>query len=489
MDEETKPKMEERLLAKREEGERKSDGITWGGVTEEVKRVGSIAAPMVVVTSSQYFLQMVCVMMVGHLGELSLSSTAIAISLAGVSGFSLLLGMATALETLCGQAYGAQQYQKLGTQTYTAIFSLTLVCVPLSFLWFNMGKLLLLMGQDPLISREAGRFIVWLVPALLAYAALQPLVRYFQTQSLTTPMLIGSSATLCLHVPLCWVLVFKSGLHNLGAALALGISYWLNVTFLVLYMTFSSACQKTRAPVSMEIFRGIQEFFRFAVPSAVMICLEWWSFELLILLSGLLPNPQLETSVLSVCLGTISTLYAIPFAIGAAGSTRVSNELGAGNAQAARVAVYAVLLITIFETSIMSAVLFATRKVFGYAFSNEKEVVDYVTKMSPLVCLSVIIDSLQGVLSGIARGCGWQHIGAYVNLGAFYLCGIPVAATLGFWVGLRGVGLWIGIQVGAIVQTSLLSIVTCCTNWEKLASKARERIFDGSYPADNGSII
>ena len=28
--------------------------------------------------------------------------------------------------------------------------------------------------------------------------------------------------------------------------------------------------------------------------------LEWWSFELLILLSGLLPNPQLETSVLSV---------------------------------------------------------------------------------------------------------------------------------------------------------------------------------------------
>lgn len=28
--------------------------------------------------------------------------------------------------------------------------------------------------------------------------------------------------------------------------------------------------------------------------------LEWWSFELLILLSGLLPNPELETSVLSI---------------------------------------------------------------------------------------------------------------------------------------------------------------------------------------------
>lgn len=76
---------------KREETESKRDGITWGGVREEVKRVGRIAAPMVAVISSQYLLQMISVMMVGHLGELSLSSTAIAISLAGVSGFSLLV--------------------------------------------------------------------------------------------------------------------------------------------------------------------------------------------------------------------------------------------------------------------------------------------------------------------------------------------------------------------------------------------------------------
>lgn len=81
----------------------------------------------------------------------------------------------------------------------------------------------------------------------------------------------------------------------------------------------------------------------------------------------------------------------------------MSNELGAGNAQAARVAVYAVMLIAVTETSIVSAVLFATRKVFGYTFSNEKEVVDYVTKMAPLVCLSVILDTFQGVLAGITQ--------------------------------------------------------------------------------------
>lgn len=436
---------------------------------------------------SQYLLQVFSMMMVGHLGELYLSSTAIAVSLCGVTGFSLMLGMASALETLSGQAYGAKQYSKLGTQTYTAIFSLTVVCIPLSVLWINVGKILVLIGQDPLISLEAGRFSTYLLPALFAYAWLQPLVRYFQSQSLVMPMVLSSCATLCLHIPLSWALVFKSGLQNLGAAIAIGISFWLNAMFLALYMKFSPACSITRSPLSMEIFHGIAEFFRFAIPSAVMICLEWWSFELLVLLSGLLPKPELETSVLSVCLTTISTLYAIPYGIGAAASTRVSNELGAGNPQGARIAAFGVMVIGVANGLVVSSVLFGTRKIFGYCFSNEKEVVDYVTKMAPLVCVSIIMDNLQGVLSGVARGCGWQHIGAIVNLSAFYLFGIPIAAALGFWVQMRGIGLWIGILSGATVQTILLSIITSCVSWEELSRKARKRLFKPSSEVANGS--
>ncbi|KAM3741300.1 hypothetical protein ACB098_08G165800 [Castanea mollissima] len=476
--------MEESLLA---EEKRKSEtpSLTWVTFSGELKRLGLLAGPMVAVILSQYMLQVISIMMVGHLGELALSSTAIAISLSGVTGFSFLLGMASALETLCGQAYGAQQYQKIGVQTYTAIFSLILVCLPLSWIWINTEKLLSFIGQDPLISHEAGKFTTMLVPALFAHATLQPLVRYFLTQSLVMPMLIGSFATLCFHIPLCWALVFKSGMENLGAALALSISYWFNVILLALYMKYSPACAKTHAPISMELFEGIGEFFRFAIPSAIMVCLEWWSFELLVLLSGLLPNPELETSVLSVCLSTSTTLYTIPYGFGSAASTRVSNELGAGSPQVVRVVVFAVLFLALMESSLASTILLASRRVFGYAFSNEKEVVDYVTTMAPQISLSVLLDSLQGVLSGIARGSGRQHIGAYVNFGAFYLCGIPVAIVLGFLAKLRGRGLWIGIQAGSFVQTLMLSIITSCTNWEKQASMARERLLKRKLPIDN----
>ncbi|PON74112.1 Multi antimicrobial extrusion protein [Parasponia andersonii] len=255
-----------------EEGQSPRDGSRrFGGLVKEVKLIGYIAGPMIIVNLSQYFLQIISIMMVGHLGKLYLSSTAIAISFGIVTGFSFLFGMAGALETLCGQAYGAQQYRKLGIQTNTAISCLILVCLPLSLLWAYTGKFLILVGQDPVISREAGKFMLWFIPALFAYATLQPLVRYFQTQSLTLPLVASSCVSICCHVPICWVLVFKSGLENLGGALAIGISYWLNVILLVLYMICSPTCESTRAPISTDLFQGIGEFLRFAIPSAMMM--------------------------------------------------------------------------------------------------------------------------------------------------------------------------------------------------------------------------
>ncbi|KAI3817235.1 hypothetical protein L1987_11024 [Smallanthus sonchifolius] len=290
----------------------------------------------------------------------------------------------------------------------------------LAIFWTYTGSLLILIGQNPSISHEAGKYITWLIPALFAYAILQPLILYFQMQSMLLPMLASSTVALCLHIPLCWSLVHKTVLGNIGAAISMG---WSNAIFLLFYMKYSSSCANTRSPISLEVFRGTKQFFSFAIPSAVMICLELWSYELLVLLSGLLPNPELETSVLADLLCV--------------------------------------------ETAIVSTSVFASRRAFGYIFTNEKEVVDYVTRMVPFLCLNIIMDSIQGTLSGVARGVGWQHLGAYANLAAFYLVGIPVAALLGFCTSLRGEGLWIGILIGATVLVILLSVVTVFTNYEK----------------------
>ncbi|XP_031253282.1 protein DETOXIFICATION 14-like [Pistacia vera] len=472
----------ELLLLKRPE-EKIWKGVTRGVFLAELKKLSYLAAPMVAVTVSQYLMQVVSMMMVGHLGELSLSSVAIASSFTNVTGFIPLFGLACALETLCGQAYGAEQYHKLGTYTYSSIIILIPVCLPISLIWIFMDKILVMVGQDPQVSAEACKYSIWLIPALLGFSILRSLVHYLQSQSLILPMLLSSCAALCAHILLSWTLVYKFDLGSIGAALSMGLSYWSNVIILGLYMRYSSACEKTRSLFLNDIFSSIKEFLRFALPSLIMFCLEWWSFEILILLSGLLPNSKLETSVFSICLTTTSLHYFVPYGIGAAASTRVSNELGAGNPQTARLAVSAVMVLAVTEAVIVGTTLFCCRNILGYAYSNEKGVVNYVAELVPLLSAAVILDSIQAVLSGVARGSGWQHIGAYVNLGAYYLVGIPTAVVLCFILHLRGKGLWVGIMTGSAVQTISLGLITSFTNWQKQATMARQRIFEETFSA------
>ncbi|VVA94259.1 unnamed protein product [Arabis nemorensis] len=443
-----------------------------------MKKVGYMAAPMVAVAISQYLIQVISMVMAGHLGELSLSSVAIATSLANVTGFSLLTGMAGALETLCGQAFGAEQFRKISAYTYSSMLCLLLFCFLVSLLWVFMDKLLELFHQNPLISHLACRYSIWLIPGLFGFAVLQSMTRYFQSQRLVLPLFLSSLGALCFHVPFCWLLVYKTRFGITGAALSTGLSYWLNVALLWLFMRDSTLYRETKNLRPQEIFSSMKPFLALAFPSAMMLCLEWWSFELLILMSGLLPNSKLETSVLSICLAMSSLHYVLVNAVGASASTHVSNGLGAGNPKAARAAAISAVSLAAIDATIVNLTLYTCRRNWSIIFSKESEVVDYVTQITPILCLSIVSDSFLAVLSGIARGTGWQHIGAYANIGSFYLAGIPVGLILCFVVKLRGKGLWIGIFIGSTLQMIVLALVTFFTNWEKEAAKARDRVIE-----------
>jgi MATE family multidrug resistance protein len=267
---------------------------------EEVTKQLRLAGPMVVGALLQNVIQMISVMFVGHLGELPLAGASMANSFATVTGLSLLLGMASALDTLCGQAFGARQYHLLGIYKQRAMFLLTIVSIPLAVVWFYTGEILLLFGQDPDIAAEAGAFARWMIPALFAYGLLQCHVRFLQTQNIVVPVMAAAGAAAACHLVVCWVLVFGLGMGSKGAALSNAVSYWINVAVLAVYVRVSSACRETWTGFSMEAFHDALGFFRLAIPSALMVCLEMWSFELIVLLSGLLPNPKLETSVLSI---------------------------------------------------------------------------------------------------------------------------------------------------------------------------------------------
>ncbi|KAI3997131.1 hypothetical protein MKX01_008975 [Papaver californicum] len=458
-----------------EEEEENNKNCRSGIIIEEVKKQLWLSGPLIAVNLLQFCIQLISIMFVGHLGELSLSGASMATSFATVTGFNLLMGMGSALDTLCGQSYGAKQYHMLGIHMQRGMLVLLLVSVPLAFVWANTGRILIAVGQDPEISAKAGVYARYMIPCLFAYGLLQCYIRFLQTQNIVFPMMISSAITALLHFLVCWVLVFKAGLGNRGAAMASSISYWINLILLVLYVKYSGKCERTWTGFSKEALHDILNFIRLAIPSAIMVCLELWSFELTVLLSGLLPNPKLETSVLSICLNTCALLWMIP--TGLVGLTRVSNELGAGHPRAARLAVQVVFVLAVTEGILIGTIMILVRHILGKAFSNEKEVVDYVAFMMPILAVSNFFDGIQSALSGAVRGCGWQDIGAFVNLGSYYLVGIPSAVLLAFALHVGGKGLWVGIICALLVQNLSLLIIILRTNWEQEAKRASERVY------------
>ena len=93
----------------------------------------------------------------------------------------------------------------------------------------------------------------------------------------------------------------------------------------------------------------------------------------------------------------IILLFIFPF------SVRVSNELGAGRPQSARLAIYVVLFMVTIEGVLVATILISGHKFWGYSYSNEEKVVKYVGEIMVLVAVSHFWDGVQSVLSGLCQ--------------------------------------------------------------------------------------
>ncbi|WCJ42396.1 MATE efflux family protein [Euphorbia peplus] len=451
-------------------------GLRKKEIMREMKRQIFLAIPLVLLNLACGLIQIVGITFVGHLGNLALSGASIANSFASMAGFTISRGLGSTLETFCGQAYGAKQYRLLGIHMQRGMLIVLIISIPIAVMFSNAGEILKILRQNHEIADEAGRYSRLLVPGFFAIALVECLTRFLQTQNKVNAMMIAAGISTLVCIPISWVLVFKTRLGVMGASTAISIYCWLLALLLIAYVVLSPSFKETWTGFSRETFHGIPKFLKLAIPATLMLSLEVWSLEIVVLLSGLLPNPKLEASVLSICFNMHMLTYMLPFGLSGAVSTRVSNELGAGRPQAARLAVYAAVLMVAIEGLAMATIIISGRNYWGHLFSKDKQLVKYVAQMMPILAISHFINGIQTVLSGTCRGCGWQKIGTFVNLGSYYIVGIPLAAILAFVFHVGGKGLWIGITVAMFVQAICLSTITLSTNWDKQAKIAMDRV-------------
>ncbi|CAL5083234.1 unnamed protein product [Urochloa decumbens] len=318
------------------------------------------------------------VIVCGHLGNLELAAASLGNTGIQTFAYGLMLGMGSAVETLCGQAYGAHKHSMLGVYLQRPTVLLMATGVPLAVIYAFSERVLVFLDEPERIAKAAAVFVYGLIPQIFA-------------------------------------------------------------------------------------------FFKLSAASAVMLCLETWYFQVLVLIAGMLKNPELSLDSLSICLTIHGWVFMIAVGFNAAASVRVGNELGAGNPRAAA--------FSVVVAAACAAVVLCLRDQLSYFFTGGEAVARAVSDLCPLLAVTLVLNGVQPVLSGVAVGCGWQAFVAYVNVGCYYVVGVPLGVFLGFYLDLGAKGVWSGMVIGGtLMQTLILLWVTFRTDWNKEVEKARARL-------------
>ncbi|KAG2554196.1 protein DETOXIFICATION 27-like isoform X4 [Panicum virgatum] len=444
-------------------------------VWEESRKLWVIVAPAIFSRVVTYSMNVITQAFAGHLGDLELAAISIANTVVVGFNFGLMLGMASALETLCGQAFGARKFHMMGVYMQRSWIVLLLCAVLLLPMYFFAEEVLLLTGQPPELSAMAGRVSVWFIPLHFSFAFLFPLQRFLQCQMKNMVNAAVSAAALAVHILVSWLFVAKFQFGLVGIALTLNFSWWATAAMLFAYVS-CGGCPETWHGFSVEAFAGMWEFVKLSSASGVMLCLENWYYRILVLLTGNLKNAAIAVDALSICMSINGWEMMIPLAFFAGTGVRVANELGAGNGAGARFATIVSSVTSLVIGLFFWVLIMGLHDKFAFIFTSSSVVLDAVDHLSVLLAFTVLLNSIQPVLSGVAVGSGWQSMVAYVNIGCYYLIGIPLGILLGWLFNLGVLGIWAGMIGGTAVQTLILAIITVRCDWEKEAMIASTRM-------------
>ncbi|THG23234.1 hypothetical protein TEA_026192 [Camellia sinensis var. sinensis] len=294
-----------------------------------------------------------------------------------------------------------------------------------------MEPVLLWLGQDQSITSVARVYITYSIPELFAQGHLQRLRTFLRTQNINRPLTISATCAMILHLPINY---FFSVYLNLGVkavALASALNS-LNINLgLIVYLILSKTALKPwDGAVTNTFSEGWWTLLAFAGPSVLSVCLEWCWYEIVMLLCGLLSNPEASVVAMDFLIQTTSLLYA-------------------------------------FASSLM-------KDLWGRLYTDDPCILALTSIALPILGFCELGNSPQTAACGILIGSAPPKMGCYINFGSFYLIGLPVAALLGFKFKMGFVGLWFGLAAAQASCLCMMVYTLVHTDWKHQATRAKE---------------
>ncbi|XP_061868646.1 multidrug and toxin extrusion protein 1 [Colius striatus] len=443
------------------------------GFWEDAKKLMVLAGPLILIQLLIFLIHLVSSIFCGHLGKVELASVTLAIAVINVTAISVGYGLSSACDTLISQTYGSKNLLRVGVILQRAILILLLCCFPCCAVLINIEQFLLLIQQDPEVSRLTQHYVMAFVPALPAVFLYNLEARYLQNQMIMWPLVLSGIVGNVVNVVANCIFLYVFHLGITGSAWANTVAQYSQTVFLFLYIIGRKLHVKTWGGWSSECLLEWDSFISLAIPSMLMMCIEWWTYEIGSFLIGLLS--VVELSAQSIIYEVSVVAFMIPLGLGTAASVQVGNALGAGDAETAKRSSSTSLLCTGAFCIAVGAILAATKDVLGYIFTQDKEIVSLVAWVMPVYVVFHLFEATCGACSGVLRGIGKQKFGAILNAVGYYGLGLPLGAVLLFVARIGVIGLWLSMLVCVSILCTCFIVYISRMDWRKAAEKAQRR--------------
>uniref|UniRef100_A0A671TRA1 Solute carrier family 47 member 3 n=1 Tax=Sparus aurata TaxID=8175 RepID=A0A671TRA1_SPAAU len=380
-------------------------------------------------------LSLISTIFCGHLGRTELAGVSLATAVINVAGISVGRGLAATCDTLVSQIFGSNNLLGVGVVLQRAILILLLACFPCWAIHINTEPILLAVKQEPAVARLAQLYVKIFMPALPAAFIYALLARYLQNQGIIWPQVITGVVVNILNALINYIFLYQLNLGVAGSAASNALSQFCMSGLLYAYILWKGLHKATWGGWSKKCLQDWGSYMYLAIPSMIMICAEWWMYEIGGFLSGLINEVELGAQSVVYQMATITYMFPLGFSI--AGTVKVGSALGAGDTEQAKLSA---------KLSVFCAV-------------------------SVSVCLSIAIGSLKdhvsyAAMGGVIRGAGKQKVGAICNIVGYYGIGFPIGVSLMFAAKLGIKGLWTGLFTCVFLQCTFLFFYLTRLNWK-----------------------
>nr|CCA14921.1 Multidrug/Oligosaccharidyllipid/Polysaccharide (MOP) Flippase Superfamily putative [Albugo laibachii Nc14] len=395
-----------------------------------------------------------------------------------LTSYTITMGIAAAMETLCSQAFGAGKLYELGIFFQTGLIVFVGFFIPICILSRFSAVILIALGQVPSIAYLAQELVLYALPSIPLQVFNVLLRKVLQGQSIVKPILYAGICGNIAHHLVIYILVWHTSVGYISCSIASCAMAACTTIPLLVYVIRCNVYvfrDEWKGWQFKECFRILPEFIRLGFSGLLMFLCEVWGFALISLLSGRLSDAAMAISASSIYLSFRRFNWIFYGSVAMAGSIRIGNALGANNPKKASLIAHITASSAVIFALVTSTLMHGVRFAYPMMFTEDRDVVDLTARLMLLTCPFQIFAGLTAAIQGIFQGSGLQNVGAKLNFAAFIVMTLSLGMLMAEQLNLGLLGLWLGMCCGMMFGGIYCIYWLYHVNWEKLALDAQKR--------------